>query len=424
MPAAALTHISLCLLLLLYAGALRACSSSTARAEPHAGAVPMAAPGGRYSTVWEALKALDVRAAEELGLSGDEAVFARAIESITGGDPGAAVERLAGLVAATADATVRTHAGKVLASLYLAQGRWDDVAAMDVTQDGDVFRAFSRTPPETVVFPSDAVRLPLSFSRAGNPLVSVLVNGRARTFFFDTGAGISVLSAEVAKACGVEAIHTSEVEAGTATSRTIRMLPASVEELRIGEIVFRHHPVMIMRDEDSRLAILGIPVVKIDGIIGWPAIRRMHVVLDFPGKTITLSSVSSQSVAERNMFEMGAPVIRAITEQGVPLFLGLDTGARRTSLGDGYLRKVAGMDTRPASTLRGSVGGWEVSRDVAVKQASLVLGSSILRFSNVRTGFTQPAQFAELDGMLGCDVLAGSVVTIDATQGVFRLVAP
>ncbi len=75
----------------------------------------------------------------------------------------------------------------------------------------------------------------------GQPEVAVSVNGNEYPFILDIGASASVLTDDVARACGVLPITTGEGYVRTATSRCVAFRPATVERISIGDLVVENH---------------------------------------------------------------------------------------------------------------------------------------------------------------------------------------
>ena len=96
------------------------------------------------------------------------------------------------------------------------------------------------------------------------------LNGKSQRFTLDTGAGVNVVTPEVAKACGMKILD-SEITANGVRSGNGRL--ALAEEVRIGDLVVRNVPfyVLDMKTGEEKVdkymkhleAIIGLPLMNI-----------------------------------------------------------------------------------------------------------------------------------------------------------------
>jgi hypothetical protein len=422
----------LCLAVLLAALA-SGCSSTQVSIEPLAAST--ADPVDRhpeYISFWEAMENLDFTEPALAHDGGGEVRCAEAFQCIVSGELDSARAILRTLAGTAEDSVVRRHARNVLAELLFDASRWGEIAqipADPVTGEradgGPVAAAFLPGPDEAYEFPQQPVTLPLFTSSSGSPIVEVVVNGKTKKFWLDTGAGLSVVSSDVADECHVVPLESGRAEAGTATSKRVPVLPARIDELRIGEITVRNHPAVIIAREDLEFKLLGIfTMMKIDGIIGWNALRNMAVDLNFKMKTATFRRPMAIRTAGRNLFWLGYPIVRLRTADGVPLNFGLDTGAKTSSIRRTIFRKIPAGEVSASSQTVGSAGGTE-SEDVEVLPSlALDLTGYRLSFRNIATRASAPTDFVRLDGVLGSDIVKDGRLVFDYHNGVLQLSRP
>ncbi len=125
----------------------------------------------------------------------------------------------------------------------------------------------------SVHLPADPTTIPLQgtdwYGHYRSPYIKVLVNGRGPyTFLFDTGANVTTVSSQVARATGAELV--SHVPGHHAI--------AKLRELRAGGISMRDYFVVIADGDD------------VDGILGFNAFGKNYLTLNLEGRTLTVGS--------------------------------------------------------------------------------------------------------------------------------------
>ena len=284
--------------------------------------------------------------------------------------------------------------------------------------------AFKGVSPRTMVFPDKPVIVPLTISLAGTPVVPILINGKPHLFWLDTGSSMSIVSSEVATEAGVEPLVSDTLEVATATGR-VAARPAAIRKLEIGGISVGNTTAMIVASElmEIRVGDLMKPAktVKIDGIIGFDIISRLNVRIDYPRGTVRLAKPVRFDVSEssRNFFWVGTPIVRLITSNGVPLHVGLDTGAQETYATQRLLDKIGVRTFVGERKQIGGFGGLKEFRGRFIERLRLSLRGRTLLFEKVLVFAPAISTFVDLDGVLGSDLGQTGIVEIDATNGVF-----
>jgi hypothetical protein len=126
-------------------------------------------------------------------------------------------------------------------------------------------------------------------------------------------------------------------------------------------------------------------------------------------------------VSPRNFFWVGTPVVRLVSQTGVPLHLGLDTGAQETFATEQLVDKIR---VRTFVGDRKRIGGFAGLREFRgrfIHDVRLALRGKTLLFQNVLVFIPLVSTFVTLDGVLGSDIARTGVVQIDAVNGVFSI---
>lgn len=451
------------------------------RADHGAAAIAGSASGAerrwRPSNFWEALADFDfdgaMRHAVSAAIAGDpvgdeQRRLVEAIRLAAAGRDGAAVDSaLTATIETSEDPLVRRAARIALTATLQSRGDWaalaalsspaparlaaaaasspppadapsaapsyaarDDTAATAVAaaeRDGRSSveawaRAFRGVPPIRVDFPAQAVVLPLTLSRSGIPTVPVRINGQVFRFWLDTGSSLTILSDHVADAAGVAALGGDTLEAVTATGQ-VRARPAVVPAMQLGAVTIANASAMLVSDDELTLGAGDSTRVVVDGIIGFDAIRRMDVELDYATGHTTIRRPSADTTAERsrNLFWLGYPVVRLDTPDGTALHFALDTGADESYAAIPLLRKT-GVKTVLGE--RQSVLGFGKALKVqgrVIPRLRLRLRDTPIRLERVFVYVTQYPTIFALDGTLGGDAGRGGVVRIDMTNGIYEV---
>jgi len=393
-----------------------ACSSAKVYRNKY---VPLTSPlisGTRvYSEFWEAAENLQINRAVQLAVNEEQKSLVQILALIQAGETDRAITLLEPLQQVK-DPRMAKAAGVILKSLLASEARWSELA-----KDDEVAKTLGLLPQETYSLPDQESVFKVDFKGGKTPLLEVDINGVKRKFFFDTGCSITVVSSELAKKCGLEAIAgVPRVQAGTSTRRRVDFKPTCVDRLAIGNIVLRNHPAIIIESKALKTRVLGITFAKIDGILGWNAIRRFRVVIDYPQKTLSLSRSTGENPGRRNYFYLGFPVVHARASDGTPVYLGFDSGAKYSLFHINLIEKLQLKGGHKTTFSTWGVGGFGSQAAVTVPAITLILGDSRLTFRNHKAVDNQIGVFARMDGILGNNLTVRKLI-LDYPAGQFSV---
>lgn len=382
------------------------------------------------------------------GADGEQERFARAAAQLFAGHFATAEAEAQELRQTTADPLLGSRARELLLNALLAQGKWSsflaiapDAAAMaagDTTYLADpnqraLVSGWAQAPDEEWHWGRDEMTLPMRTNRAGHAMVAVEINGLSKWFIIDTCADMTVVTASLAKEAGIAAREEHACLIGTSTSRQVSAAPATIAELRIGDLTLRNHRVLHMNDEDLEFRLLFFTFLKIEGILGWNAIRAMHLELDFAREQVLIARPHAAS-GDRAVGWAGEslPLVRLLTDNGTILWLRLDTGSTDTFLYHDVYRKLALTPERTRTERVGGAGGFQkVTTDVLADFALTLhrnrfcFPSMSVRPANESSDPQEhPESWARPDGLMGLDVVQGGKLILDASAGIFQIHPP
>ena len=388
---------------------------------------------------WNAMANLDPDYLKGHSVSPDERTFAGALRMVMAGQQDDAELLLDSLSRNTSDSIVRSASHILLTATLQYQDKWKVLADLTPLRAGPAdstdhdragvelwAAAFKGVSARTMVFPDRPAIVPLTVSLAGTPVIPVLINGKPRYFWLDTGSSMSIISAEVATDCDVEPLVKDTLEVATATGR-VPARPAAIRKLEIGGISIGNTTAMIVASElmEIRVGDLMKPAktVKIDGIIGFDIISRLNVRIDYPRGTVRLTKPVRNPAddSQRNFFWVGTPIVRLIASGGVPVHVGLDTGAQETYVTQRLLDKIGVRTFVGERKQVGGFAGLKEFRGRFIGHLRLSLRGRALLFEKVLVFVPAVSTFADLDGVLGSDLGQTGIVEIDAVNGVYGL---
>jgi len=230
------------------------------------------------------------------------------------------------------DKAVEAH--RILASAYFTHGEYkkalaqvDAILALmptdaDALSDRPVFSALAETPEQQIAGRHTTVQL----EDGGLPFS---INGVRATYWFDTGAELSVLTESEAKRFGLRA-HPASVQVGDVNGTQVNTRIAVADELSIGSIRIRHVAFLVLPDNQPPFNDQG-PGSR--GLIGIPVLLALKTFTWEVDKTFKIGPESShKGVPHAGLcFDGNHPLVQVAYENR-PLAFTLDTGATNTDL--------------------------------------------------------------------------------------------
>ncbi|MGA8576922.1 MAG: aspartyl protease family protein [Candidatus Cybelea sp.] len=268
-----------------------------------------------------------------------------------------------------------------------------------------------------IVASAQAVTVPID-DLAGILVVSATVDGEGPYHFvLDTGAGITVVTPELAEAVGLTAAR-SDVARGTSDQAIVARL-TTLKSLAVGTAM----------QANVAAAIVPLPLDltyqgaygTIDGIVGATFLRDYVVSLDIAGSRATFAPTAAQTPPEKGdalpvtFTANHIPIIGAIVE-GTPGRFAIDSGNNDDLLLAQSFTSAHGVGSGYRAPIHAEyVGVGGSASSTRLRVASISVGPFILHgipaeISQAKSGVLQRDG---LDGNLGYDVLRQFVVTVD-----------
>ncbi len=302
----------------------------------------------------------------------------------------------------------------------------DSLARMDPTsspEDLILPAAFAKADGlPKFIFERDTFSIPITRSTTHSPVVEVEVNGKKYNFWVDTGAAVTVLSSDLAELVGISYLNEGLAEIGTSTRRKVQTQPALLDSIRIGAFRADNHPCVVMDKKDLTFRFLGIRVLKIDGIIGWPLIKEMDVDINMPANLLTIRKPVVQGNQLGNLGWYCQPFLYMQTPGGCVLNLQLDTGSQTTFFRPRAYQKLGRKPEGSGPLVQGGAGGKEIVRFDKLDSCQFILGDHLVQMDYAE-GIKQTSEkdgIFVFDGVLGQNILKHGILRLDFTNRLFR----
>ncbi len=341
----------------------------------------------------------------------------------------AAEKYLRSVIALSPHANEAYEAHDVMANMFFRNGMYHDsfreieAALQERPNLGDpkemlpVVNALNNFPAMAIVS-----RRPTSLQiEPRSTFLPLKLNGHDAEFFFDTGAGISVIGESEARDLGLTN-RDVEGKLGDSSGKGVTGLHiALVKDLTLGGLHLSNVPFLVLSDTSEpwitlplkRRGIIGIPVLLTMRTINWKPAGSF--AFGFPGQALHLATCNT-------LFQNSNPVID-VRVAGEHLDFTLDTGAVNTDLNPAFARALPALmktGTPEKQSIEG-LGGRSEGQSILLPSVALEFGgrTAVLKPAHV---FIEHGNGTWAAGNMGIDVLnQGSGFTLDFGAMTLRL---
>ena len=357
--------------------------------------------------------------------------FGAALTFIIEGEDLLAIQELKNVYATTDDSSLKSHAANLLFELYFARSEWNQMESEGLLDEPTIEKsnrligkACKMSEPAAFTFSDQPIRIPMIPSLTGCPTIEVLMNGKKKFFWLDTGAGMTVVSHSSAKECDINLLNEKEVSVGNSSNQDLTTDLAFIDSIEIMNLLIRRQPALVLSDNLLEIQLPNTKeVMVIDGIIGWDVIQHLHLEIDYKQKQVFIQKPTSKEPKEKNLFFCGAPIVKVSADTQTPLYFGLDTGANKTHFGQPLLTKVDNLQVENRTKHAGGLGDVKKREIKSLESLSIQLSPhQNLTFQNVRMMLTDFATFFKLDGVFGSDIAKDGRLIIDYANRIFEVV--
>ena len=361
-------------------------------------------------------------------LTEDELNFYKGIDLFIKGDLDSSESILLKLHLESNKKEIKDNATKILFQILYWQNKWSEIKRLNLDKNlliDEDYRSISiryEKLNQNYNFLSDFASIPMKLSSSGSPTIDVKINGIYKTFWFDTGALISIISEETAELCNIKMEDDLTVKVKASTGKCTESRMCTVPSLEFGNFKVYDQIMIIIATENL---ILKHPktneIVKIDGIIGWDLIKDMNVIIDYKNEKIEIRKPKKLSCEDRNMFCSAYPIIKILNDENKPIYFGLDTGANKCSLGETF--SINKENIKFQTSFIGGVGGYKEKEVKTVGNLKIRIKNEefVLKDRNISMDLETVGEFFIMDGIIGSDIIKDGKMIIDYTNKMFSV---
>jgi hypothetical protein len=358
----------------------------------------------------------------ESGMNDEQKVFVSALKLLTEGKEDLSMDCLKKLYMESNDPSLQSSCAKILFELYFINSEWKELEILGLLEEESIdksnrviAKALRQFEQATFSFSNDKICIPMKRSISGSPTIDVMINGRKKCFWLDTGAGMTVISDSIVKECGMALIENEDLEVGNSTNQNFNSDLAIIDTIVIDDLTILNQSTLVLA---SDLLKIPIPhsekVMEIDGIIGWDIIQYLHLEIDYRQEKVMIQNHRQIDGEKNNLFFCGYPIIKVKGKNQVPLYFGLDTGANKSHFGKTLLSKIDELKIDKTIKYSGGLGDVKEREIDTIETLSIYLDENqFITLKNVRETLTDLAAFFKLDGVFGMDIAHNGSLVID-----------
>ncbi|AYV71906.1 aspartyl protease family protein [Bacillus sp. PK3-056] len=366
----------------------------------------------------------------ESEMNDEQKVFVSALKLLTEGKEDLSMDCLKKLYMKSNDPSLQSSCAKILFELYFINSEWKELEVLGLLEDESIdksnrviAKALGQFEQATFSFSNDKICIPMKRSISGSPTIDVMINGRKKCFWLDTGAAMTVISDSIVKECGMALIENEDLEVGNSTNQNFNSDLAIIDTIVIDDLTILNQSTLVLA---SDLLKIPIPhsekVMEIDGIIGWDIIQYLHLEIDYRQEKVMIQKHRQKAEEKNNIFFCGYPIIKVKGKKQVPLYFGLDTGANKSHFGKTLLSKIDELKIDKTIKFSGGLGDVKEREIDTIETLSIYLDENqSITLKNVRETLTDLAAFFKLDGVFGMDIAHNGSLVIDYPNRHFEL---
>ncbi|MGL5540523.1 MAG: aspartyl protease family protein [Erysipelotrichaceae bacterium] len=253
-------------------------------------------------------------------------------------------------------------------------------------------------PLEYRVF-TDRYSLPLTKHLAKVYSIQVKINGVSLRLLVDTGAQVSALFDDVKLALKEEKV---EVNVGSVSGQIQQQRFVRAKEVDLKGMMLYNVGFTILKRHNFK--VLNMRILRVDGILGWDILSQFDFCLE--EKAITFFH-NHEAYGEPNMMEASFPTLLATDASGHLAILGFDSGAHRSWIDPGDIKRQNLTVLESGTALTMGVHGMERIDIDIIEKVKFYLENNAILIRKIHTGYTQIFPNFKFHAILGNEIMKG-----------------
>ncbi|MCG7584918.1 TIGR02281 family clan AA aspartic protease [Photobacterium sp. OFAV2-7] len=299
-----------------------------------------------------------------------------------------------------------------------------DEGILDPGDDSAVLAlAYKNRSAPTLEFVAPQGQIPLeSHFLVTLPRAEVQINGKTFYFVLDTGASTNVITQRVADTLSIVADKRHQVSIDTATDNEVFAQVAILPSFRLGPAELRNQAAVIVDNESLEQRILGFNWYQLDGIIGWPVLKKMDLSFNFAEMTLAIQQPMKKTWKIPNLVWLfDDPMVLTHSREKGSLLWFLDTGAMHSQVTERYLVRHAIDNLEWKSKQFSGLGGKGKEEKTAnLESIKFDFPSAKVNVEDIEVRVDhEDCKYSLCDGRIGVDIGNNRIMNIDFYNGLF-----
>ncbi|UTV29040.1 retropepsin-like aspartic protease [Photobacterium atrarenae] len=302
-----------------------------------------------------------------------------------------------------------------------------ELVAQGILKPGDdsavLAQLYRNQPAPALEYVAEQGEIPLeSHFLVTLPRAEVQIDGKTFYFVLDTGASTNVITQRVADKLGIVAEPKHQVSIDTATDNEVFAQLAILPSFRLGPTALHHQAAVIVENEALEQRLLGISWYQLDGIIGWPVLKKMNLTFNFADKSLLIQQPVKKTGQPTNLVWLfDDPMVLTQSAEKGDLLWFLDTGAMRSQVTERYLTRHAINDLDWKSKQFSGLGGkGKEEKTASLDAVEFVFPSATVMVEDIEVRVEhEDCKHSLCDGRIGVDTAKKRIMNIDFYNGRF-----